>query len=233
MMGSYGIGPARIAAAAVEQYADEQGISWPRAIAPWDVHLVALGKEGTDERALADRLYEELQAAGLEVLYDDRDMRPGREVRRGGAARLPAARRRREAQPRVRRARGAGAARARAARGAASRAPRRRWRALLRRAALMTREGRRIGAGRLLGLRRGGPEPPQTRAGAPLRPFTIPNLIGYVRIALLGVFVVVALSSDDGRDPLSTTCLRDRRGLGLPRRHRRARSPASTAGWAP
>jgi len=70
----------------------------------------------------------------------------------------------------------------------------------------MTKEGRRIGAGRLLGLDRGGPDPPQTRAGAPLRPFTIPNAIGYARIALLGVFVTVALSSDDGRDPLSTTC---------------------------
>ena len=70
----------------------------------------------------------------------------------------------------------------------------------------MTKEGRRIGAGRLLGLDRGGPDPPQTRAGAPLRPFTIPNAIGYARIALLGVFVAVALSSDDGRDPLSTTC---------------------------
>jgi cardiolipin synthase len=70
----------------------------------------------------------------------------------------------------------------------------------------MTREGPRIGAGRLLGLRRGGPDPPQTRAGAPLRPFTLPNLIGYARIALLGVFVGVALSSDDGREPLSTTC---------------------------
>ena len=77
VMGSYGIGPARIAAAAIEQYADEHGISWPRAIAPWDVHLVGLGKEGTDEHALAERLYEGLQAAGLAVLYDDRDMRPG------------------------------------------------------------------------------------------------------------------------------------------------------------
>ena len=77
VMGSYGIGPARIAAAAIEQYADEHGISWPVAIAPWDIHLVALGKEGTDERALGDRLYEELRAAGFEVLYDDRDMRPG------------------------------------------------------------------------------------------------------------------------------------------------------------
>jgi prolyl-tRNA synthetase len=77
VMGSYGIGPARIAAAAIEQYADEHGISWPRSIAPWDVHLVVLGKEGTAERELGDRLYEELEGAGLEVLYDDRDMRPG------------------------------------------------------------------------------------------------------------------------------------------------------------
>ena len=76
-MGSYGIGPARIAAAAVEQYADEHGISWPRSIAPFDIELVGLGKAGTDERAAADRLYEELGATGLDVLYDDRDAGPG------------------------------------------------------------------------------------------------------------------------------------------------------------
>jgi prolyl-tRNA synthetase len=72
-MGSYGIGPARIAAAAVEQYADESGISWPRAIAPWDVHLVVLAKQGEEARELADRLYGELADVGLEVVYDDRD----------------------------------------------------------------------------------------------------------------------------------------------------------------
>ena len=77
-MGSYGIGPARICAAAVEQFADEQGISWPRSIAPFDVHLVGLGKPGTDEHALAERLYGELQEAGLDVIYDDReDVGPG------------------------------------------------------------------------------------------------------------------------------------------------------------
>ena len=64
-MGSYGIGPARITAAAVEQFADEQGISWPRSLSPFDVHLVSLGKPGTDEHALAERLYAELQDAGL------------------------------------------------------------------------------------------------------------------------------------------------------------------------
>ena len=76
-MGSYGLGPARIAAAAVEQFADEQGISWPRSMAPFDVELVGLGREGTEERALAERLYEELQATGLDVVYDDRDAGPG------------------------------------------------------------------------------------------------------------------------------------------------------------
>ncbi len=77
-MGSYGIGPARIMAAAVEQHADDRGISWPRSLAPWDVELVGLGKAGTDERALAERLYGELAAEGLRVLYDDReDAGPG------------------------------------------------------------------------------------------------------------------------------------------------------------
>jgi prolyl-tRNA synthetase len=76
-MGSYGFGPARAAAAAVEQYADEHGISWPRSIAPFDVELVVLGREGSEERALAERLYRELADTGLDVLYDDRDAGPG------------------------------------------------------------------------------------------------------------------------------------------------------------
>ena len=77
VMGSYGIGPARIMAAAVEQFADDNGISWPRALAPWDVELVGLGKEGEEAVAVAERLYEELQADGLDVLYDDRSASPG------------------------------------------------------------------------------------------------------------------------------------------------------------
>ena len=77
-MGCYGIGVDRIIAAAVESNHDEQGIRWPASIAPYDVHLVALGA-GRDEnvRTEADALYEELTAAGLEVLYDDRDESPG------------------------------------------------------------------------------------------------------------------------------------------------------------
>ena len=72
-MGSYGIGPARIVAAAIEQFADEQGISWPRAVAPFDVELVTLGKPGEEARSLSERLYDELRELGLDVLYDDRD----------------------------------------------------------------------------------------------------------------------------------------------------------------
>jgi prolyl-tRNA synthetase len=76
-MGSYGIGPARVVAAAVEQFADEHGISWPRALAPFAVHLVAIGRAGTPERDAAEALYEKLLAGGVEVLYDDRDAGPG------------------------------------------------------------------------------------------------------------------------------------------------------------
>jgi prolyl-tRNA synthetase len=76
-MGSYGFGPARAAAAAIEQSADEHGISWPRTIAPFDVELVALGRPGGEERALAEQLYDELREQGLDTLYDDRDAAPG------------------------------------------------------------------------------------------------------------------------------------------------------------
>ncbi len=76
-MGSYGIGPARIVAAAIEQFADDAGISWPRSVAPFDVELVTLGKEGEDARIVADRLYDELIEVGLDVLYDDRGLSAG------------------------------------------------------------------------------------------------------------------------------------------------------------
>jgi prolyl-tRNA synthetase len=76
-MASYGIGPARIVAAAVEQFADEHGISWPKALAPFAVHLVAIGKAGTPEREAAEQLYETLLGGGIDVLYDDRDLGPG------------------------------------------------------------------------------------------------------------------------------------------------------------
>jgi prolyl-tRNA synthetase len=80
VMGSYGIGPARVAAAAIEQFSDEKGISWPRAIAPWDVEIVALGKAGTPEREAAEALYAELSDAGLDVLLDDREAGTGEKL---------------------------------------------------------------------------------------------------------------------------------------------------------
>jgi cardiolipin synthase (CMP-forming) len=64
---------------------------------------------------------------------------------------------------------------------------------------------RRLTVTRLFGLDRSGPLPPQTRAGEPLRPWTIPNAIGFLRLALIPLFVIVALSSRDGRDALAAT----------------------------
>jgi prolyl-tRNA synthetase len=80
VMGSYGIGPARIIAAAIEQGADEKGIVWPRSIAPWQLQLVGLGKPGEPEHDAAEKLYAELVDAGAEVLYDDRDAGPGEKL---------------------------------------------------------------------------------------------------------------------------------------------------------
>jgi prolyl-tRNA synthetase len=76
-MASYGLGPARLVAAAVEQFADERGISWPKALAPFAVHLVGIGRPGTPERDAAEQLYATLTEGGVEVIYDDRDVGPG------------------------------------------------------------------------------------------------------------------------------------------------------------
>jgi prolyl-tRNA synthetase len=73
IMGSYGIGPARTIAAIVEQHGDDRGICWPRSVAPYDVHVVAL--PGLDEAA--EEAAAELDAAGRDVLLDDRDLRAG------------------------------------------------------------------------------------------------------------------------------------------------------------
>ncbi len=77
VMGSYGIGPARIAAAAVEQRHDGDGVIWPWSIAPFHVHLLAVNAKDPIQGGVAEELYEELVAAGVEVLFDDRDERPG------------------------------------------------------------------------------------------------------------------------------------------------------------
>jgi prolyl-tRNA synthetase len=77
-MGCYGIGVTRIVAAAIEQNHDDRGIIWPEPIAPFQVVLVPMGMQKSERvREVADRLYAEFTAAGIEVLYDDRDARPG------------------------------------------------------------------------------------------------------------------------------------------------------------
>ena len=80
VMGSYGIGPARIVAAAIEQNADDKGIVWSPGLTPWLVHLVALGKAGDETLAAADRLYEELEEGGTAVIYDDREAGAGEKL---------------------------------------------------------------------------------------------------------------------------------------------------------
>src|SRR5712671_1741911 len=78
LMGCYGIGVTRIVAAAIEQNHDERGIIWPAPLAPFQVVLVPLNlQKSARVREVSDRLYVEFTAAGIEVLYDDRDARPG------------------------------------------------------------------------------------------------------------------------------------------------------------
>lgn len=77
VMGSYGIGPARIAAAAVEQSNDERGILWPKAIAPFDVYMVQVQVSDETQASVASHLYARLAADGWDCLWDDRQERPG------------------------------------------------------------------------------------------------------------------------------------------------------------
>lgn len=77
IMGCYGIGVGRLAASVCEAHHDEYGPIWPKAIAPWQVHLCAVRVDDEEVRAYADKLYEELQNAGIEVIYDDRSVRAG------------------------------------------------------------------------------------------------------------------------------------------------------------
>jgi prolyl-tRNA synthetase len=77
VMGSYGIGPARIAAAAVEQRHDADGIIWPWAIAPFHVHLIPVAVKDAGQMAATAEIQKLLEGAGFEVLVDDRDERAG------------------------------------------------------------------------------------------------------------------------------------------------------------
>ena len=77
IMGCYGIGVGRLAASVCESHHDEYGPIWPMAIAPWQVHICAVRSDDESVRAAADKLYNDLQAAGAEVIYDDRNVRAG------------------------------------------------------------------------------------------------------------------------------------------------------------
>ncbi len=76
-MGSYGIGPGRVMGTIVETFADEKGIVWPEAVAPFAVHLVALFDQDGKVKVEADKIYKDLTKKGVEVLYDDRDETAG------------------------------------------------------------------------------------------------------------------------------------------------------------
>ena len=89
VMGSYGIGPTRLLGTLVEVLADEKGMVWPEAVAPFMVHLVRM-VEDAEVTAYADALYEELTSAGVEVLYDDRDVRAGEKLADADLIGIPA-----------------------------------------------------------------------------------------------------------------------------------------------
>ena len=77
IMGCYGIGIGRLMGTIVETLSDKDGIVWPEEVAPFKLHLISLGKPGSDAEKRALGLYEELAKKGIEVLFDDRDARPG------------------------------------------------------------------------------------------------------------------------------------------------------------
>ena len=77
VMGCYGIGVGRLAAAICEAHHDEHGPIWPISVAPWQIHLCAVRSDDSEVKACADRLYAELQDRRIEVIYDDRTVRAG------------------------------------------------------------------------------------------------------------------------------------------------------------
>jgi prolyl-tRNA synthetase len=77
IMGCYGIGVSRLLAAIIEQHHDERGIIWPKSVAPFDIHLITVNQKDETQRQLGERLYVNLKEMGYDVLFDDRQERPG------------------------------------------------------------------------------------------------------------------------------------------------------------
>jgi prolyl-tRNA synthetase len=77
IMGSYGIGPGRLMGTIAEVLSDENGLVWPKEVAPYQIHLISIEDKEGKVKVEADKLYDRLKARGEEVLYDDRDARPG------------------------------------------------------------------------------------------------------------------------------------------------------------
>ena len=194
-MGSYGIGPARIVAAAIEQDADDKGIVWP---SPARALAGRAGRPGQGRRRDDGGRGEALRGArrgrarralrrprrgsGGEAHRCGADRLPGREWS-SASERWPRGRSKRRSGPRGRTT-ASTSPKCRPGCAACSKAPERN----------MPVERPPTGPGRslrrLVGLDRSGPLPQQTRAGAPLHPFTLPNLVGYLRLAAIPVFLV-------------------------------------------
>jgi prolyl-tRNA synthetase len=89
IMGCFGIGITRLMGVIVEALGDEKGIVWPESVAPFQVHLIGLNSEDAEIKDFAETLYSELKDSGIEVLYDDRDVRPGEKFADGDLLGMP------------------------------------------------------------------------------------------------------------------------------------------------
>ncbi|MDE1988149.1 MAG: hypothetical protein KGI39_00390, partial [Patescibacteria group bacterium] len=77
VMGSYGLGPTRLIGTIAETLSDKDGLVWPKRVAPFDVHLVEISDENNEVRKVSERVYSMLKKRGVEVLFDDRELRAG------------------------------------------------------------------------------------------------------------------------------------------------------------
>ena len=226
-MGCYGIGPARIAAAAVEQFADEHGIAWPRAFAPFAVHLVAARQvRARPSETPPSAVRDAAARVGWRSSTTTATPAPGEKFADaellGCPVRLTVGRRSLESgvvEAQLRRGRERLPGRADGA--SRSRAP----------AGAVDELCREAPADTCSDSDRSGPPPPQTQAGQPLRPWTLPNAIGFARLALIPVFLIVALSSTDGIGALPATLFAVIGWGTMPTASPRAR-PGSTAASA-